>query len=321
MKEVILHVGMHKTGTSSIQERLASFDDGTTRYAQFGVPNHSIPMTTIFSSNPYAYHIWRDQGLTAAAVDQQRQAYLSVLEHELASRRHERLIISGEDIGSLKEDEKNRLIEYFHGHGVHLKIVYFIRDPLGLTASLIQQNIRGGLSKLTPITLDYRFGILPFLRRLPRDQLVVRDYRTELDAHDDIVEAFARICEIDISRLPAKRANESLSLAASKLLLRFNRLPVNSFGESERVRARQQLISTIARLFPREHKTEVAGGIVAGLICMSQDDVDFLRETFGITYDLISGGADLAQCQALFDDLASIDLAPLQHTFPKWHAV
>lgn len=30
MTQVILHIGMHKTGSSSIQETLAGFDDGRT---------------------------------------------------------------------------------------------------------------------------------------------------------------------------------------------------------------------------------------------------------------------------------------------------
>lgn len=94
MNEVILHIGMHKTGTSSIQDCLASFDDGTTRYAQFGVANHSIPMTTIFADDPYAYHIWRDQGAAASLVDQRRSDYRAMLEQQLRSSDHERLIIS-----------------------------------------------------------------------------------------------------------------------------------------------------------------------------------------------------------------------------------
>ena len=47
MQEVILHIGVHKTGTSSIQNALHRFDDGGTFYAQLGNNNHSAVMHAI----------------------------------------------------------------------------------------------------------------------------------------------------------------------------------------------------------------------------------------------------------------------------------
>jgi hypothetical protein len=51
VKKIIwLHIGMHKTGSSSIQQSLADYSDGTLRCARLGAPNHSKAMKLLFSS-------------------------------------------------------------------------------------------------------------------------------------------------------------------------------------------------------------------------------------------------------------------------------
>ena len=49
MEKVILHIGMHKTGTTSIQSAIKNFEGNRVKVASFEETNHSIPMLTIFS--------------------------------------------------------------------------------------------------------------------------------------------------------------------------------------------------------------------------------------------------------------------------------
>jgi len=69
MKEVILHIGQHKTGSTSIQFNLQDFDDGKSRYAQLGHPNHSVPLFTFYSHQRYRYYINYNVGRTKPEVD------------------------------------------------------------------------------------------------------------------------------------------------------------------------------------------------------------------------------------------------------------
>ncbi len=45
---VILHLGSHKTGSTSIQSALKRFDNGKIAYANLGNANHSAPLFTAF---------------------------------------------------------------------------------------------------------------------------------------------------------------------------------------------------------------------------------------------------------------------------------
>src|SRR3989304_5866607 len=62
VSEIILHVGLHKTGTSSIQETLFLNENNKILknhgflYPKNWVPNHSIPVYSAFCDNPEKYH-------------------------------------------------------------------------------------------------------------------------------------------------------------------------------------------------------------------------------------------------------------------------
>jgi hypothetical protein len=72
MTGVILHIGMQRTGSSSIQKTLAGFYDGRTRYARLGfLPNHSLAMMHIFSTDetlPHATNVRRGHSTEEVAA-------------------------------------------------------------------------------------------------------------------------------------------------------------------------------------------------------------------------------------------------------------
>ena len=63
MKDTIwLHIGTHKTGSTALQRSLATYDDGTTRFARLGTPHHSAPMAILFRSRPEHNATLRQKG-------------------------------------------------------------------------------------------------------------------------------------------------------------------------------------------------------------------------------------------------------------------
>ena len=82
MDEVILHIGMHKTGSTSIQLSLNGYDDGETIYANLENINHAFPIYTIFSANRYDYH-WKNLGFNLSEIDSKKEKYLNLLIGEL----------------------------------------------------------------------------------------------------------------------------------------------------------------------------------------------------------------------------------------------
>lgn len=318
MKKVIVHIGAHKTGTSSIQEAMAGYDDGRTIYARFDPSNHSIPITTIFSGAPHEYHIWRNQGLSREGVDAFRVQYRTALDADVADTTRDTLIISGEDIGILEDGEKRALVDYFLSRGLDLQIVCFVRDPRSLAASAIQQHIKNGMAKLAPLDPGYRLRLGCFADLLPSGSLSVHDYAQAVARHGDIVRAFAHVCAIEPPPVSAVRHNESLSQSATKLVLRFNRLPISTVGTPARVRARHHLVGVLAQLYPVTNAaSRIDVRMTEALADVAPEDLAFLAQRFGIIYPPITATSDAAACDAFFHNLGDVDVGVLRTELTK----
>ena len=114
-REIILHAGLHKTGTTSIQQTL--YDDFNNRilekldilYPKNWPANHSYPVYSAFCDKPEEYrgNILFSSGLSKEKIDEMNKTNLKNLEEEVQRRRCSKIVISGEDISFLKKENLN----------------------------------------------------------------------------------------------------------------------------------------------------------------------------------------------------------------------
>ena len=113
---LILHVGMHKTGTSSIQQTLAKLYGKPTKdivYFDFnGIINHSCIVYPIFMENPYKYVDFERMNLSSIERQQSIQHLQKVFFTTIKTKRRPISIISGEDISFLSEKELENLKDF-----------------------------------------------------------------------------------------------------------------------------------------------------------------------------------------------------------------
>jgi hypothetical protein len=150
VRRVKLHVGFHKTGTTSFQgtcfrnrELLNSRQVDYpifSNYAHNHLANHSIPIYSLFSSEPENYHINKRFGLNAQKVN---EGYHSELERALSSS-FETMILSGEDISILRENELRGFKDFLAARCEQIEVIALIRAPYSFAVSSMQQQIKGG---------------------------------------------------------------------------------------------------------------------------------------------------------------------------------
>ena len=119
-KVCYLHVGLHKTASSSFQLTCAKNKDLLQKHGltyplfdcevakRFRLCNHSYPMKSLYLENPADFSHHKRWGV-ANKIDEVNSSYQSQFEHYLASS--DNLIINGEEISRLEEQEMSRLIE------------------------------------------------------------------------------------------------------------------------------------------------------------------------------------------------------------------
>ncbi|WP_033017466.1 hypothetical protein [Pseudoalteromonas sp. BSi20652] len=154
MKKLLLHVGFHKTATSSIQKTLAknnallaslgyiypSFD-----YKSKKVINHSIPIYSIFCESPASYHINIRNG-DLVRVEELNKDYMLQFTSILETNKN--VIISGEDISTLSLQALIELKNLISSYGFELEVYCSVRKAYSFTCSELQERIKNGTGTL-----------------------------------------------------------------------------------------------------------------------------------------------------------------------------
>lgn len=211
MRTLYLHIGMHKTGSTSIQESLCHCNTETALYIPFGPINHSVGAMTVFGEHPERYHIHRRQGLSRESVMALRKEMIEQLLVGLAAPQNT-LILSGEDFSLLSFDAVSQLHKILTLAIERIQIIAYVRTPVGYASSSFQQLVGGGLNHWAGHAPCYRDRFEKYIQIFGRTAVEIVPYRRETLIGGDVVDDFLhRIGQPDL-KLPRPRSNSSQSL-------------------------------------------------------------------------------------------------------------
>lgn len=143
MAQCILHIGMNKTGTTSIQQSLAGYSDDRFLYANLvDRANHSLPIYTLFAEHPGSHPMHRNRQRDSAFLQNYVKNVRKDLDASVAQAAGRTLIISGEGISNrLDMQGLGRLREYLQQHFEQIRVVGYVRPPAAYLTSVFQQYL------------------------------------------------------------------------------------------------------------------------------------------------------------------------------------
>lgn len=306
---ILLHIGTHKTGSSSIQASLLGYDDGTTFYATFSEPNHSIALYTAFCDDPFNYHIWTRLGLSEEQVQEQKNLFLDEFSNMLSRPDRRNLIVSGEDIGVLSDAGKRRLLDFIRRHDVAVKLLCYVRDPRSYAASATQEAVKNGfvLDDMVQIRgrcmLSYRVALEFFLESLPLEAVTVRVFDKASLIANDVVSDFCAWADVDMSKKKVENRNESLSLSAMRLIHSFNKAQIVRSGDKATLAAYEALVQMIKRIYAGHDK--LSATLFEGIV--DRKDTDWLQAATGIEFKPPAKNEVCPDLVAYLQDITEID--------------
>lgn len=238
---LILHVGMPKTGSSSIQESLLfGLRDPRFRYLALGAVNASRPIQVLFADQPVAAHTHRAQGVSVQAMQNRKEFFADCFERQIQKAKQEKAtpILSAEDCWFLSSQELARLSDKIHTLGFKPQVVAYLRSPLGWMTSMYQELLKSGHHQFAdqlilgsdatpPVTAtvgcDYLHHIEKFESVFGNQNLLLRSFRRQDLVDGCVVSDFCKTIGIDFRKSRIQRINESLSLETSRFLFAVNR--------------------------------------------------------------------------------------------------
>lgn len=237
-RQIILHVGMHKTGTTSIQNNAHRLQEALLEndiyYPSFAYndivkANHSGPITALVAESPDRYGVqWRaDLGSDIDSIQRHYQSYFrEVLENPKAQT----LILSGETASAFDIEHLQILRDKLIPHTDDLKVLVYIRDPLNSVASTLQQRTRGGADRDRSHHIQNLAGVArrryKRLKKVFSESLEVVNFHEEMTAKGGLVGSFLIRCGFPPERvedLTFSSANPRMSMEAFMIMSAINK--------------------------------------------------------------------------------------------------
>ncbi len=221
IKQVVLHVGMHKTGTTSIQNTLFNVSNvqilsemGYVYLAEWGA-NQSVTIFTMFGESQQNEYFKCVHGISDKTIEKVKLESTESLKALAAKSTCEKLLISGEDICVLSEESLYKLKTFFIDilGKVDFRVVLYVRSPLSYYISTEQTLIVGGSPSIELQYNHFRDRIGKFIKVFGRN--IIEIYRFEDALSKQFCNPVAHFLKVlgfsknDVDKFKLEMANES----------------------------------------------------------------------------------------------------------------
>lgn len=281
MKRCVLHIGMHKTGSSSIQASLQNFSSRDFRYAHLlRTPNHSGAICLAFSKRP---QIYTDEKSSRSQTKLGRRIRAK-LTNQLERSNSSTLIISGEGISKLRLEELETLYTFISKYVSEVEVVCYVRSTKSYIESALQQRIKSGLSSFDPATFypHYRSRFEKFDLVFGREKVRFWEFKPQTLKGGCVVTDFCARLGVDLAPEKIIRKNDSLSAEALSLLYTYQKYrsessePININTKSY-----DALLQSLSQL--KGKKLKLSPKIINPLLLRYKEDMDWMAERLGST--------------------------------------
>ena len=246
-KRLILHAGMHKTGSSSIQAFLQSAELDNATYFRWDKSNHSILFVTLFAEHPEAHWYFRQRRVPLAQISAERARLKRDLQRQIEAAPHDLFLFSAERIYGASRADLRACRAFFAPFFDPVSVCCYLREPLSFAASMLQQSLKtGAVPGPRALMPRFRQRIGNLDRVFGSDNVQTRLYADPRRAEQDVVADFCRWTGVRSGGAQRVEVNKSLSVDATALLYLFRRYARYELSSGAAVAASRKMVRALA---------------------------------------------------------------------------
>lgn len=281
MTRCVLHFGMPKTGSTSIQASLlaAGALPGTT-YLNVGTGNSSRALATMFMDDPSEFHLNEKWALDGEALDREKLLAFRHFEQQLRSPTPQ-FLLSAEVISTLEVSALTRLREWLERQVDSIELVGYVRAPKGYMESELQQKVKAGRSRFDLGShypgYEERFGKLE--KVFGRDRVRYWKFDPARFPDHDVVQDFAQRLSLAVPANAVQHANTSLTRNGLALLYIYRKHGPGYGSGSGSVEQNRQLQKTLREV--GGPKLRLSRAAVEPILVRNASDMAWMEERLG----------------------------------------
>lgn len=220
---LVIHAGMHKTGTSTIQNIYANGTPSGLGYFPWYGPNHTGLFIVLFEEEEkmHEFHGFKLMSRTSEEMKLLRKEWLNRTREFISTTDAQTLLFSAEGISGPHSIAVHNLANFSRAHFEEVKVISYVRPPLSFMASAFQEAIKESLVNNFDIGNFwpfYRSKISLLDDAFGKENVVLRKFDADCFIGGDLVTDFSTVANIPLPLGPHRRSNESLSLEAISAL-------------------------------------------------------------------------------------------------------
>ena len=283
MPKCIFHVGMHKTGTTSVQHSLKDLADSNFYYARLrDKPNHSVSIYNAFAEKPEEHPLNRNFVGNREAMRRNSVTARHDLTASIEAANGRTFVLSGEGFIRLSGPELRKFMSFLTRHGYdQFEVIAYVRSPGAYLSSAIQQHIRSGMKRfnIEAGAPKYRRRFAKFDRLFGRENVNLFKFDPAAFVGNDVVLDFCARTGIPETSINLTRKNESISRMVAQLIYQYGQsasggnLPPMKSAFGDRISA--------ALSDPDKIKFRLSPRLVQPVIEANRKDIEWMESRLG----------------------------------------
>ena len=302
--KIVIHAGMHKTGTSTIQQTFSALAQRQEvyTYAPALGPGHNSLFILGFHDEERLeeYYLFRHQSMRLPQLRRIKQEIRARLDEAIAENTRPLFLFSQEAMRGHFLGGVRRFADYCRSKADDIQVLIYVRPPVSFSASMYQEIVKLDLvTRATPLAqpVEYRRRFQPVVECFGAERVRFKLYDRAQLKDGDVALDLAEEIGVALSSNQVIHRNESLGLETVALLYAFKSLLPPRRPAPYRLWQNDKFVAALAALHPPGNaRLRFTPQLAEGLLAAQRDDIQWMQRTLGASLeeDLDRAPADAA---------------------------